>query len=143
MIKKLRPVLLAVVVGCGCAFFLFREVEKKTIDKKDDGNAVAVQIGVFKDVAHAEKMQETYGGMVFKDEELYRVYYSILNKDDNIDFITKYLSNKGINYYLKKLNLKDDVLDSSLKIESLMCKTNEESKLVLNEELLNMYKEVI
>ncbi len=143
MIKKLRPVFFAVVVGCTCAFFLFREVEKKTLAPKSEGNAVAVQIGVFKDEENAQKMRDTYGGVVFKDEELFRVYYSILNKDDNINFITKYLNEKGINYYLKKLNLKDEVLDSSLKIEALMSKTNGESKLALNEELLNMYKEVI
>ncbi len=143
MIKQLRPVFFAVVVGCTCAFFLFREVEKKTLAPKSEGNAVAVQIGVFKDEENAQKMRDTYGGVVFKDEELFRVYYSILNKDDNINFITKYLNEKGINYYLKKLNLKDEVLDSSLKIEALMSKTNGESKLALNEELLNMYKEVI
>ncbi len=143
MIKKLRPVILAVVVGCTCAFFLFKEIEKKTLDVKPDGNAVAVQIGVFKDEVNAEKMRKTHGGVIFKDEELFRVYYSILNKDDNINFITKYLDDKGINYYLKKLNIKDDVLAESIEIETLMSKTNGESKLAINEKLLNMYKEVI
>ncbi len=143
MIKKLKPIILAVVLGCGCAFFLFREVEKKTLATPNEGNAVAIQIGVFKDEINAEKMKSTHGGMIFKDEDLFRVYYSILNKDDNIEYITKHLDELGINYYLKKLNLKDEVLDSSLKIEALMSKTNGESKLAINEQLLNMYKEVI
>lgn len=140
--KKLKPVLLAVVVGCTCAFYLFKNVESKTL-LETKYNAVAIQIGVFKDAENAEKMADTYGGLVFEDDDLYRVYYSILNKDENIDFMTSYLTNRGINYFLKDLRLADDVLDDTREYEMLMMKTNDDSKLAINEDLLNMYKEVI
>lgn len=140
--KKIRPTLLAVLVGCSCAFYLFKNVEKKTL-VETRYNAVAVQIGVFKDADNAQKMSNTYGGLVFEDDDLYRVYYSILNKDENIDFITNYLSEKGINYYLRDLRLNEDTLADGQEIEAIMTKTKGESKLAINEELLNMYKEVV
>ncbi len=140
--KKIRPTLLAVLVGCSCAFYLFKNVEKKTL-VETRYNAVAVQIGVFKDADNAQKMSNTYGGLVFEDDDLYRVYYSILNKDENIDFITNYLSEKGINYYLRDLRLNKDTLADGQEIEAMMTKTKGESKLAINEELLNMYKEVV
>lgn len=140
--KKLKPVLLAVLVGCGCAFYLFKNVESKTI-VPNKYNAVAIQIGVFKDADNAEAMSKTHGGMVFKDDDLYRVYYSILNKDENIEFMTNYLTTKGINYYLKDVHVDDDTLSNSREYEIMMTKTNDDSKLAINKELLNMYKEVI
>ena len=140
--KKIRPTLLAVLVGCSCAFYLFKNVEKKTL-VETRYNAVAVQIGVFKDADNAQKMSNTYGGLVFEDDDLYRVYYSILNKDENIDFITNYLSEKGINFYLRDLRLNEDTLADGQEIEAMMTKTKGESKLAINEELLNMYKEVV
>lgn len=126
--KKLYPVFFAVLIGCSCAFFLFKEVEKNTVNA-ETGNAVAIQIGVFKDSENANKMKNTYGGIVFEENGLYRVYYSILNKDENIEFITNYLSDRGINYYLKSVTLKDEVLNQSFEYETLMSKTNKESKL--------------
>ncbi len=140
--ERLKPVLLAVLVGCGCAFYLFKNVESNTLEETKY-NAVAVQIGVFKDADTAHSMQEAYGGLVVEDDDLYRVYYSILNKDENIEFITNYLNDKGINYYLKDLRLSDKVIADSKDYEMMMTKTNEESKLAINEELLNIYKEVI
>ncbi len=140
--KKLRPVFLAVLTGCLCAYFLFSEVEKNTI-LDNTSNAVAIQIGVFKDEAAANNLREAKGGVVFHDDDLYRVYYSILNKDTNIDFVTKYLEKQGINYYLKPLNLDLKILDGSIKYEDNMMKASDEKKLVINKEILDIYKEVI
>ena len=93
---KLKPIFLAVLVGCGCAFYLFRNVESKT-KREVEYNAVAIQIGVFKDQTNANVMRDSLGGVICLDDDLYRVYYSILNKDENIEFVTKYLSDRGIN----------------------------------------------
>lgn len=140
--KRLKPILLAVLVGCGCAFYLFKNVESKTF-VENRYNAVAIQIGVFKDPDNAEAMSKTHGGVVFRDDDLYRVYYSILNKDENIDFMTRYLTDKGINYYLKNIKVDEKTLSNGREYELLMVKTNDDSKLAINEELLNMYREVI
>ncbi len=139
--KKIKPVLLAVFVGCTCAFYLFKNVESKTAAPKY--NAVAIQIGVFKDPENAHALSETHGGLVFQDDDLYRVYYSILNIDENIDFMTEHLDSLGINYYLKDLMVSDEALANSKEYELMMEKTKGEAKLAINEEILNMYKEVV
>ncbi len=140
--KKLRPIILAVFVGSICALFLFKEVEKRTV-QNSPGNVVAIQIGVFKDSSNAEAMSDLHGGKVFKDGDVYRVYYSILNNDDNIEFITDYLNRNGVNYYLKNLSVDRDRLKGSQKIEEKMRKEKEIDKLSINKELLDYYKEVV
>ena len=140
--RKFMPVILAVIVGTTCAFMLFRSVEKATI-VDTGGNAIAIQIGVFTKRENAEAMRDNYGGVVQEDEGLYRVYYSVLCRDDNINFVTEYLDSEGINYYLKKVTLTDEVLDKVDEYEELMEKTSNKSKMNVNEEILKMYKEVV
>ena len=140
--KKFRPVVLAVIIGCTCAFILFKQVEEKTLVKVE-GNAVAIQIGVFTKEENARNMSKTYGGIVTNDGEVYRVYYSVLSNDDNIEFMTNHLKSNGINYYLKKITLDEEILDKSAEYETLMKSTNAESKMTINKELLEMYEEVI
>lgn len=140
--KKMMPFILAVLVGCTCSYLLFRKIESDTL-LDASGNAIAVQIGVFNNIANAEAMRELHGGVIFQDDDLFRVYYSILNQDVNIDFITGYLSEKGVNYYLKKITVDEDLIDESYEYEKLMASTNEQSKLTINKKLLKLYKEVI
>lgn len=142
--KKLRPVFLAVLVGCSFAFLLFKRVESRAEEEPtEDFNATAIQIGVFKDPDNAEKMKETYGGKVFKDEDVYRVYYAILQNDKNLQFMTEYLDNLGINYYLKGIKVNDDVSIKGEEYEILMKDTSSDTKLSINDKLLSIYKEVV
>ncbi len=140
--KKIKPVFLAVLVGCSCAFVLFTEFEERT-EVAIAGNAVAVQIGVFTKEENAFKMSDAYGGIVQNDGGIYRVYYSVLSKDENIEFITNYLDSNGVNYYLKKITLDDDILSEAIKYEEMMQKTSEDAKIAINKELLEMYEDVI
>lgn len=142
MIEKLKPVFLAVFVGCISAVALFKTVEKETLSVPS-GNVVAIQLGVFKDEGSANKMKDSYGGEVFEDDGIYRVYYSILNDDANIDFVTDYLQSKDINYYLKSMKVSETTLKKSLKMEKVMLTISDDAKWSINKELLNMYKEVI
>lgn len=138
--KKIFPVLLAVVVGGICALFLFKRVESVN-SLVLDGNATAVQIGVFTKEENAKSMAIKYGGIVKKDEELFRVYYSVLSKEKNINYITKLLKEKGINYYLKRITLKESELEKLNKYESLMEKANNEMKSQVNSQMLKAYEE--
>lgn len=140
--KKLWPVVIAVLTGCILAFILFKNVEKKTINEVE-GNAVAVQIGVFTKEENAISMRDSIGGIILEDEGLYRVYYSVLRNQNNLNFITAYLKNKGISYYLKKIKLSDVAIEELDGIEALMDKTSMDTKIKVNEELLGSIKEVI
>lgn len=137
--KRLIPVFLSVIVGCGSAYVIYKNVETNYI-KSIEGNAVAIQIGAFTKLENAEKMRDNYGGIVYKDNGVYRVYYSVLKNNENIDFITSYLKLNGINYYIKSIRLDDKYLDKLDKYEELMEKTNNTSKIRVNNEILKSIK---
>lgn len=138
-----KPIFFAVLVGCACALFMFKTVF--AIDKESpNGNAVAIQIGVFTKKENAVNLKDSFGGVVLEDGGVYRVYYSILNNDENIEYMTNYLDKQGINYYLKSITVSDDLLYKSEGYESLMSQTTKsEAKLTINDEILKMYGDVI
>jgi len=138
-----KPIFLAVLVGCACALFMFKSLLK--VDSKEPvGNAIAIQIGVFTKKENAENLKDSFGGMILEDGGVYRVYYSILNNNENIEYMTDYLEKQGINYYLKTITVSDDLLYKSENYEALMSKTTKnDAKLTINDEILKMYGEVI
>ncbi len=140
--KKMTPVVLACIIGCSLAFIIYKRIESDTFIK-DTNNVVAIQLGVFNDSKKAEALKKKLGGRTFKEGDLYRVYYAILNNDDNIKFMTEYLDKKGISYYLKSLSVDEEALKDSLEFERVMLKTKDASKLDINEQILKIYEGVI
>lgn len=141
--KKIIPVFLAILTGSVFALLLFNSKNVLATKPKDDANAIAIQIGVFKKKENAISMSKNYGGSVIEDNGVYRVYYSVLSMNENINYITNYLDKKGINYYLKKINLREDITKELEKYEKLMADTSENSKMNVNNEILKYYMEVI
>lgn len=139
--KKMYPVLLAVSCGCLLALLFFRGIEKNTLDEVE-GNAIAVQIGVFTRRENADAMKNTIGGIVLEDEGVYRVYYSVLRNTNNINYVTNYLNKKGVSYYLKRITLNDNLTKEIDDMEILMNKVSDEDKMNINEKLLGTIKEV-
>ncbi len=140
--KKMTPVVLACLIGCTLAFVIYKRIESDTFNNATN-NVVAIQLGVFNDQTKAEALAKSLGGHTFKEGDLYRVYYAILNNDDNIKFMTGYLDKKGISYYLKSLSVDDEALKDSLEFERVMLKTKDASKLDINEQILKIYEGVI
>ena len=140
--KKNLPVILAVVVGIGCAFILFKDVKKDDIEEFQS-NAKAIQIGAFIEEDKAQKMVLRLGGDIVEDGDIYRIYYGVLSNDENINFMTTYLKENGIYYYIKDLMLTDEKLESIQEYEKLMLKSKNEEKLEINKKLLERYKEVM
>lgn len=138
----MTPVVLACLIGCISAFIIYKRIEVDTFIK-DTNNVVAIQLGVFNDPEKAEAMEQNLGGHTFKEGDLYRVYYAILNKDDNIKFMTEYLDKHGISYYLKATRVDEEALKDSLEFESVMLKTKDASKLDINEQILKIYEGVM
>lgn len=142
MAKKLRPIIGAVVVGSIIAFIIFKSIEENTLLKAPT-NAIAVQLGVFKTSEAALDMKKQYGGEIFEENGIYRLYYSILSRDDNIEFITNYLKDKNVNYYLKPIDIDEEALLEGQEYEKVMEKSKLDVRMSLNVELLNMYKDVV
>lgn len=103
----------------------------------------AFQVGVYTslDVANMYKVKYD-NAIVIKDNELYRVYVSILKEEDNIESMSKYLDSKGIDYYLKDLNISDKTLKKEInEYESIMDNNNEIVFLEVNKMIISKYEE--
>lgn len=137
--KKLIPVFLSVLIGCTSAYILYRVVETRYVNSIQ-GNAVAIQIGAFTREENAIQMSKNYGGIVYNDNGIYRVFYSILKSNENIDFITSYLKSSHINYYIKCIKLDDNELNKLDEYESLMERASEKNKVKVNTEILKSFK---
>ncbi len=140
--KKMTPVILASLIGCILSFIIYKAIEKNTFIASKY-NVVAIQLGVFNDPTKANEMASSIGGKTFRDGDIYRVYYAILNNSDNIAFIEEYLNKQGISYYLKSLSVSDEVLKESIAFENVMQRLDDTSKLDINEQILKIYEGVM
>ena len=141
MLKKTLPYVLSVILGIICGYYMFDgEFHLSNILKQS--NYIGFQIGVYNDLKAAEKVKNKFdGSILIKDEELYRVYYSILHNDKNIEAMEKYLQKENISYYLKELKINDMSLISELSnIEKLMDEASNSLFLELNKKILSSYK---
>ena len=138
--KKIKPLILAIIIGISLAFLVFNEVHKESVVS----NTIALQIGVFNNKENAENLKNRLGGVVINDNGQYRVYYAILHDKRNIDFMTNILDEKNISYYLKSIDLEENAFLKSDRYENLMNKsTRDSSKLKINEEILKILKDVL
>ena len=141
--KKLKPYFLAVLIGTICAVVLFSNTQKEAF-AYEKYNAYAVQIGVFVSEEYALNMGKKYNAKVYYDDGVYRVYYSILTEEETLNFITNYLENNNIGYITKHISLNKETIDIIKKYENAMKNVkNDNSKLKINEEIINKIEGVI
>lgn len=106
-------------------------------------NYKAFQVGVYTSIDVANMYKSKYdNAIVIKDDELYRVYVSILKDEDNIESMSNYLNSKGIDYYLKDLDISDKNLKKEInEYESIMNSNNEIVFLEVNKMIMEKYEE--
>ena len=138
--KKLKSFVFLAILGAFCAFLVFNK--ENVVSAKT--SSIAIQLGVFKNEVNAQKVKDRLGGEVFNDNGMYRVYFSVLHDKKNIDFICKYLDEKGISYYKRNIDVSENAFLKSDVYEKIMIKkTNDLEKIKTNKELIKFYKEVI
>ena len=137
------PIAVALVASIGCTYILLMSTDKNDMEELKS-NAVSIQIGVFKSLENATNMQERLGGYVVKVDDVYRVYYGILDNDEHINYITNYLTSRGISYYINELFLTDDVKSELDVCEQKMNKEKlDNEKLKIMFDFIKNYEEVI
>lgn len=106
-------------------------------------NYKAFQVGVYTSLDAAKTYSSKYkNSIVVSDDELYRVYVAILKDDNNINTMSKYLNDEGIEFYLRDI----DIVDSNIKkeireYENIMDNNNEVVFLEVNKKIMEMYEE--
>ncbi len=115
--KKITPYILSLLLGMFFAYMLFNK-ESFNLDSvfKTIPNAKAFQLGVFNNYETALNMKDKYkNAIIVKDDDVYRVYFSILTNDKVISKMEKYLIDEGINYYIKTISIEDEEFAKTIK----------------------------
>ncbi|MDD2409887.1 MAG: hypothetical protein PHD03_04145 [Bacilli bacterium] len=141
--KKVFPYLLSLFLGGIFGFMLFKdnyfnikEVFANTLE------ATAFQLGVFNNEESALLMKNNYkDSIIIKDDDVYRVYFSILSNNIVIAKMEKYLINQKINYYLKNITITDKNLITALnEYEKVMIEGTNDILVSINGLIMSSYK---
>ena len=138
--KKVIKSLIVFVIGIFLGYYVNDTFKIKDIFSN---KYKAFQIGVYTNLdtanIYSEKIKDS---IIVKDNELYRVYAAILKEQDNIDNMSKYLSDNNIEYFIKEIEINDKVLNNTLKeYENIMDSNNEIVFLEINKMIIEKYKE--
>lgn len=142
MKKVLIIILCALLIGGGIAWFLFNKIVLED-DVLSNDEVTAFQVGVFSNYENAIRVAERNNGIVVSDSDLFRVYVAILYDDEAISKMMNYYDNIGLNYYLKKINVSSDFIESISSSEELLLKSSSDTYSVINLSVLEQYKELL
>lgn len=140
MKKKLIVVLLSLVLGCGIAYFIFT---RKYVDSDEAVKVKAFQIGVFTNYDNALRVADRNNGIVVSDNDVFRVYVSILSSEEAVLKMMKYYDSIGLNYYLKEISVTPEFLNSIKNTEDLLIMSNSDTYNIINLNVLNKYEELL
>ena len=141
--KRIIPYILFLILGALFGYLLFQDAD---FDLKEvfanTINAKAFQIGVFNNEDGAKKLKEKYpDAIIVTDEDVFRVYYSILTNDEVINKMEKYLTKQNINYYIRNITINDEALIKALiEYESAMLSGSEKVLISLNSLIMTSYQ---
>lgn len=142
MKKVLIIILCALFLGGGIAWFLFNKIVLED-DVLSNDEVTAFQVGVFSNYENAIRVAERNNGIVVSDSDLFRVYVAILYDDEAISKMMNYYDNIGLNYYLKKIRVSSDFIESISSSEELLLKSSSDTYSVINLSVLEQYKELL
>ena len=136
--KKLIKPLIVFSLGIFCGYYIFSNNPLKVFDT----SYKAFQVGVYTSLEAANTYRTKYkNSIVIKDDELYRVYVSILRNQNNIDSMASYLTKNNIDYYVKDININNKELKHTIdEYESIMNNENEVVFLEINKMIIESYE---
>lgn len=110
--KKIMPYMISLILGTVFGYLVFDRTDfdiKEVFGEYEE--VTGFQLGVFNDKAVAKEFKDKYSpSVVLEDDDVYRVYYSILKSDDVVSKMEDYLSDREISFYKKKLVIHDGEL---------------------------------
>lgn len=114
--KKVIPYVISLILGTIFGYLVFEKTDfniKEVFGEYEE--VTGFQLGVFNDIEVAKEFKNKYTpSVILKDDDVYRVYYSILKDDDVIAKMEDYLSLKEISFYKKKITVHDADLISAI-----------------------------
>lgn len=115
--KKFIPYLLSLVLGIIFGILIFKNGEEKLLKVfNEEIKATAFQLGVFNDIDLAKDWKEKYtSSILMTDDDVYRLYFSILTNEEVISRMEDYLNKQKISFYKKDIVVTDSSLINALK----------------------------
>lgn len=131
-LKKIIPYLLAVLLGYLVSNLVFDYQNYKL---------TGFQLGVYNSYELANEYSKKYPfSIIVRDDDVYRLFYSILSNQEVINKMEDYLNTQKIAFYKKEITIKDNGLLKALnKYENSMLNSTEESFNALNRVIMESY----
>lgn len=146
MKKYIIIFIFAILVGSVFAFVMFKNSNKDIENvMKENESYTAFQLGVFKEYKNALEKKEDYkNSVIVKEDDYYRVYYSVLKNKASILKMENYLKENNINFYKKNIIVdNNDFINISKNFEKILINTDSEKVfLSTNNKILKEYKNV-
>lgn len=142
MKKTLIVILFSLLFGGGLAFFIFNKIKYEEVSVSDVV-VTAFQIGAFNNYDNAYRVAVRNNGIVVSDNDIFRVYVAVLYNEEAISKLSSYYDSIGLNYYLKRIRISKDFVDSIKDNEELLVRSSSDTFSVINKNVLNRFKEVL
>ena len=140
MKKKLIIIMLALVIGGSIAYFMF---SREYVDDSGKVRVKAFQVGVFTNYDNALKVADRNNGIVVNDNDVYRVYVSILSNQEAVEKMKEYYDEIGLHYYLRDIEVDDEFLNSIKNTEDLLIVSDTDTYNIINLNVLSKYEELL
>ncbi len=141
MKKTLIVILFSLLFGGGLSFFIFNKIKFEEVSVSDVV-VTAFQIGAFNNYDNAYRVAVRNNGIVVSDNDIFRVYVAVLYNEEAISKLSLYYDSIGLNYYLKRIRVSKDFVDSIKDNEDLLVRSSSDTLSIINKDVLNRFKEV-
>ena len=145
MKKFLISVLLSIVVGGVFGFIIYKKFYKNelTVASIISKQVYAFQIGVFEDINNAKLLTDKYGGIIVPDESKYRVYIALVSSSNVLTILKEYFNDQDISYYVKQIDVSDDILELINNAEDLLIATTKDNYDSIINNVLKEYEKTL
>lgn len=140
--RKFVPYILSLLLGAIFGYILFLSNGDSLVSIfKENIEATAFQLGVFNNIDSAKDLSKKYdSAIIIKDEDVFRVYYSVLTNSNTISLMEDYLNRNKIAFYKKNIIVNDKALINSLdNYEKTMINVKDDTFKSINDLIMESY----
>lgn len=139
--KKFLPYIFSLIVGSVFGFLLFNSKDIDIPVFKENIKATGFQLGVFNSLDLAKEYTNKYpSSIIISEDDVYRVYISILTNNRCISKMEDYLDKQKIAYYKKDIMISDRGLIKALtNYENTMLEGNTDTFISINKLIMDSY----
>ena len=138
----LKVVIGAIIIGGVFAYFFYKDISEEVIALTNKNYEVNLfQVGVFKNQDNALNYQDNFeSSIIYEDGDYYRVLVGIAYHEENKVKLESFLTNKGVDYYIKKVKMNEEFIKSLENYETVMLKTDKEEVINnINKAMLELF----